>query len=273
MKITEYPSTTELAATDVLLLDGTSGTRKIAASDLPYAIMDNCGVQMHRMVFRGKNLGSTISTEHKTAIQNGTFKDLWIGDYWEINSVKWRIVDFDYWYNKGNPKFTTHHLVIMPDTGIGNAKMNDTSITTGGYTGSLMYTTNMADAKSAVTTAFGSSVLTHKEYLINTVTSGYPSAGSYVDSSIELPNEPMIFGSYMYTPANDGATDVKRYTISNTQLALFTVCPEFILSGNGYWLRDVASGTHFACVDGYGGCTSTGAANAYDIRPVFPIGG
>lgn len=273
MRITEYPSATKLAASDVLLVDGTEGTRKILGSDLVFAASALIGPQLHRMIFRGRNLGTVFTTEQKTAIQNGTFDGLWLGDYWEINNVKWRIIDFDYWYNRGNPKFTTHHLVIMPDTGIGNAKMNDTSITTGGYVGSLMYTTNMNTAKTAVTTAFGSSVLTHKEYLINAVTSGYPSAGAFVDSSVELPNEIMIFGSYIYTPSGDGTIDVKRYTISNSQFALFRVCPEFILSGNGYWLRDVASATHFARVDGSGGSTSTGAANAYDIRPVFPIGG
>ena len=84
-------------------------------------------------------------------------------------------------------------------------------------------------------------------------------------------NEPMVFGSYIYTPGNTGSTDVKRYTSSNTQLALFAVCPEFIRAG-GYWLRDVVSASHFARVDSYGGATSTGAANSYPIRPAFAIG-
>lgn len=272
MKISEYPSSTSIASTDVVLIDGSEGTRKIAGSDLAFSLFDLCGPEVHRMIFRGKNLGTSFTSTQKTNVQNGTFKDLWLGDYWVINGVNWRIVDFDYWYKKGNPAFSSHHLVIMPDSGIGSAKMNDTSITTGGYVGSLMYTTNINTAKTAVTAAFNTAVLTHKEYLINTVTTGYPSAGSYVDSTVDLPNEPMIFGSYIYTPANTGTTDVKRYTISNTQLALFNFCPSFIPSGNGYWLRDVASSTHFARVDSYGGATSTGAANAYDIRPVFAIG-
>lgn len=272
MKITEYPSTTSLSASDVLLVDGTDGTRKIAGSDLPYASNALIGPSMHRVIFRGKNLGSTFTTEQKNAIQDGSFTNLWLGDYWQINNIKWRIVDFDYWYGRGNPQFTSHHLAIMPDTSLGTAKMNDTSITTGGYTGSQMYTTNINVAKTAVTTAFGNSVLSHKEYLINAVASGYPSAGSFYDSSVELPNEIMIFGSYISTPASDGTTDVKRYTISNKQLALMMLYPEFILSGTGYWLRDVASATHFARVDAYGGSTSTGAANSYDIRPIFPIG-
>lgn len=272
MKITDYPLITELASADVTLFDGADGTRKIQASELPFAIAHLCGPEMHRMFFRGKSLGATVTTGQLAAIQNGTFKDLWLGDYWTINGVNYRIVDFDYWYGYGDTKFTSHHVVVMPDTALDNANMNDSSVTTGGYTGSKMYTTNMATAKSTVQSAFSTNILTHREYLINTVASGYPSAGAYTDSSIELPNEPMIFGSYIYTPGNTGSTDVKRYTLSNTQLALFRVARQFIVSGNGYWLRDVASSTHFARVDSNGGATSTGAANLYGIRPVFPIG-
>ena len=82
----------------------------------------------------------------------------------------------------------------------------------------------------------------------------------------------MIYGSYIYTPGNQGTTDVKRFTASNVQLALFQVAPDLITSGNGYWLRDVASSTHFCRVDVSGAAQATGAANNYGIRPVFPIG-
>lgn len=271
MKITEYPSASKLSATDVLLVDGTSGTRKVAVSDFPFALFDSIP-EMHRMVYRGKNLGTIVTADQKAAIQNGTFTNLWLGDYWVIDGVNWRIVDFNYWKGFGDTKLEKPHLVIMPDTSLGEAAMNDTSVTTGGYIGSKMYTTNMASAKAAVTGAFSTLVLSHREYLINTVTSGYPSAGVYTDSTVDLPNEPMLYGSYIYTPAGNGTTDVKRYTISNRQLALFAICPEFILASNGFWLRDVASATHFARVDSSGGATSTGAASSYGIRPVFAIG-
>lgn len=272
MKISEYSAATEITADQVLIIDGTSGTKKMGVADAVLSALHLSSVYNHRTVYRGKNLGSSFTTEQKAAVQNGTFKDLWIGDYWVINGVNWRIVDIDYWYNVGNPAFTDHHLVIMPDTALASGKMNDTSITTGGYTGSLMYTEGLDTAKSAINTAFGDAVKTHKEYLINTVASGYPSAGAWLDSTVELPNEPMIYGAYIYTPANNGSTDVKRYTNSNTQLAAFKLNPGLRLGGTGFWLRDIASSTHFARVDAYGGATSTGAANAYGVRPVFAIG-
>lgn len=62
-----------------------------------------------------------------------------------------------------------------------------------------MYTSNLANAKTIINSAFGSAVLTHREYLTNAVTNGYPSAGAWFDSNVELPNEIMIYGSLVYT--------------------------------------------------------------------------
>lgn len=272
MKISEYPAVTEFGADDVFIIDGTNGTKKILASDAIIAMLSMMSVKNKRLIFRGKSLGTSLTAEQKTAIQDGTFAGLSLGDYWEINGVNWRIADFDYWYNKGDTKFQTHHLVIIPDTPLSTAQMNDTSDTTGGYTGSKMYTTTLTSIKSTISSAFGDAVLTHREYLVNAITSGYPSTGAWTDSSVELPNEIMIYGSYIYTPGNQGTTDVKRFTASNVQLALFQVAPDLITSGNGYWLRDVASSTHFCRVDVSGAAQATGAANNYGIRPVFPIG-
>lgn len=272
MKITEYPSVSVMKNLDVTLIDGEDGTRTIKGADLAYAMLALAGTPGRRLLYRGKRLGTSLSIEQKVMIQDGTFDNFFLGDYWEINGVIWRIADFDYWYNFGNPRFTNHHLVIMPDTNLYSATMNDSSVTTGGYVGSKMYTTNLAQAKSAVTAAFKDAVLTHKEYLTNEMTNGYASNGAWYDSSVDLPNEVMIYGSYIYNSDSDGSTDVKRYTNSNTQLAIFRAKPDYMVTAEGFWLRDVASSTHFARVDTYGGATKTGAANSYGVRPVFAIG-
>lgn len=277
MKITEYTSTTKIGKTDVLLTDGTNGTRIISGANLPYAIMDLCGPQMHRMTYRGKNLGTSLTTEQKTAIQAGTFDDLWLGDYWTIGGVNYRIADFDYWLNRGDTAMTSHHLAIVPETNLGTAKMNQSSITTGGYVGAEMYTTSLTSVKETISAAFGSNVLVHREYLINEVTSGYPSAGAWTDSTVDLMNEPMVFGKYIYTPAGDGTVIPKRYTNSDRQLALFMICPEFInATADGtrfsYWLRDVVSSSRFVRVTDYGPATETASSLEYGIRPAFAIG-
>lgn len=277
MKITDYAAVTSFSEDSILLTDGSQGTKKILATDAILAALHLVSVENHKRIFRGKNLGNSLTPAQKTAIQNGTFEDIWLGDYWEINGVKWRVADFDYWYNCGDTPFTNHHLVMVPETNLGTAKMNDTSTTTGGYTGSKMYTTNMNAAKSQIASAFGSNVLSHREYLINAVSNGYPSAGAWTESSIELLNEVMVYGCLVYTPAGNGTTTVKRYTNSGTQLALFDVAPSFINATStglriSYWLRDVVSAERFARVTDYGPVTDTAASLEYGIRPVFAIG-
>lgn len=278
MKMSEYPTTTSFDDSSILIADGTAGTRKIYAKDAILAMLDANSVHNHRLVFRGKNLGTSLTIDQKTAIQNGSFSDLWLGDYWVIGGVTWRIVDFNYWMGSGDTELITPHIVVMPDSNLGTGAMNASATTTGGYTGSAMYTTNMSSAKTLVTSAFGDAVLTHREYLINAVTSGYASGGAWTDSGVDLPNELMIYGSHIYAAAGDGTTNVKRYTNSATQLALFRVAPRFINKPDGasarisYWLRDIVNASSFVRVSSYGAPQDTSASQSYGIRPVFAIG-
>ena len=277
MKISEYPSVSKLVSDDIVLIDGTDGTRTIPAANMPYALMHLCGPQMHRMVYRGKQIGTALTSEQRTAIQAGTFDDLWLGDYWFISGVNYRIVDFNYWYGKGDQSLTTPHVVVVPDTNLGTGKMNSTSTTTGGYTGSEMYTSGLESAKTTITTAFGENVLTHREYLITEVTNGVPSAGAWTDSKVDLMSEQMVFGSYIFTPSSTGTVTPKLYSNSPVQLALFQLCPQFINAAIptqrvSYWLRDIVSAERFARVTDYGPVLDTAASLEYGIRPVFAVG-
>lgn len=272
MKMTEYPAVSQLTNDNIILIDGDNGTKKMFVGDAILSALHMTSAQLHRTVFRGKNLGSSLTTAQKAAIAAGTFEDLWLGDYWVINGITWRIVDFDYWLLCGDTSFDRHHLVIMPDSPLYNAQMNTSNVTTGGYVGSAMYTSNLANAKTIVNNAFGSAVLSHRELLTNAVTNGYPSGGSWYDSTVEIPNEPMMYGGYVHTPAGDGSVIPYRYTIDKSQLALYAVCPKFIHNRQTFWLRDVVSAAYFADV-GYGGNTNyLYASGSCGVRPVFPIG-
>ncbi len=285
MKITDYGKVTSLANENVFVLDGPDGTKGILASDLAQALLNILPVdnlmdvvkgelapEMHRNIFRGKYLGSSVTAAQKAAIKAGTFDDLYVGDYWTIGGVNWRIVDINYWMRCGDTDFTTPHLVIMPDNKLYTAQMNETNITNGGYVGSLMYTTNLETAKTTIANAFGDMVLTHREYLTNAVTNGYASAGAWYDSTVELPNEIMMYGSYVHTPAGDGSVIPTRYTINKSQLALFKLVPKFIHNRDYFWLRDVVSAALFAIVDDSGYANYYSASGSCGVRPVFAIG-
>ncbi|MHA4915571.1 hypothetical protein, partial [Enterococcus faecium] len=78
---------------------------------------------------------------------------------------------------------------------------------------------------------------------------------------MELPNEIMMYGAYVHTPAGNGTIVPYRYTIDKTQLALMRIYPRFINPHRqNQWLRDVVSGAYFALV-GSGGCTGSGGAS------------
>ncbi|MDR2649130.1 MAG: hypothetical protein LBB94_05360 [Clostridiales bacterium] len=207
------------------------------------------GPEMHRIIFRGSNLGSSLTAAQKSSIQDGTFKGLWLGDYWAIGGINWRIVDFDYWYNCGASPFTKHHLVIMPDTILYNAQMNTSNTTAGGYVGSAMYTANLANAKTVINSAFSGAVLSHDDLLVNAVANGYSAGSAWYASSVELPNELMMYGSPIYTPMPTGSATPLNYTTNKTQLALFQAVPKYIAIRATYWLRDVVSVSGFTSMD------------------------
>ena len=274
VNLSELTQINELVSGNKLLVGTTDGNKAIAAEDALFAMLDGFApVELRRVLFRGKNLGTALTAVQKAAIKDGSFKGMFLGDYWSIGGRIWRIVDMDYWYNCGDTAFTSHHLVIMPDEALYNAQMNTTNVTTGGYVGSAMYKSNLANAKTIVNAAFQGSVLTHREYLCNAVANGRPSGGAWFDSSIELPNEPMMYGHPHFSPTSDGSTVPSIYTISKTQLALFMVCPRFIVNRSyNQWLRDVVSSAHFAFVSYDGNPGYVYASNSYGVRPVFPVG-
>lgn len=274
VNLSELTQINELVSGNKLLVGTTDGNKAIAAEDALFAMLDGFApVELRRVLFRGKNLGTALTAVQKAAIKDGSFKGMFLGDYWSIGGRIWRIVDMDYWYNCGDTAFTSHHLVIMPDEALYNAQMNTTNVTTGGYVGSAMYKSNLANAKTIVNAAFQGSVLTHREYLCNAVANGRPSGGAWFDSSIELPNEPMMYGHPHFSPTSDGSTVPSIYTISKTQLALFMVCPRFIVNRSyNQWLRDVVSSAGFAGVGSGGNADCNIASASYGVRPVFPVG-
>ena len=274
VNLSELTQINELVSGNKLLVGTTDGNKAIAAEDALFAMLDGFApVELRRVLFRGKNLGTALTAVQKAAIKDGSFKGMFLGDYWSIGGRIWRIVDMDYWYNCGDTAFTSHHLVIMPDEALYNAQMNTTNVTTGGYVGSAMYKSNLANAKTIVNSAFKGSVLTHREYLCNAVANGRPSGGAWFDSSIELPNEPMMYGHPHFSPTSDGSTVPSIYTISKTQLALFMVCPRFIVNrSHNQWLRDAVSSAYFAFVGSGGDPNYYDASASYGVRPVFPVG-
>ena len=238
------------------------------------SIEDNAAT--HNMVYRGKALGGSVTSEQWAAIKAGTFKDLFLGDYWSIGGVDYLIAAFNYWLTCGDTACNTNHLLVVPQNNLYTAGMNSSNITTGGYVGSEMYKTGLAQAKTTINNAFGSAhILNHRQYLVNAVTSGAPTGTDWYDSTVELMNENMVYGGRQFSPMPNGATDpwttCRNYTIDKSQLPLFHLAPWLICNRQWYWLRDVVSAAGFAYVNSGGNAGCLGAGNAGGVRPVVGL--
>lgn len=242
-------------------------------------LFNNAGA--HNAIYRGKSLGSTVTTAQYAAIKAGTFDDLYIGDYWTIGGVNYRIAAFDYYLNSGDTNCTTHHVVIVPDTCLYNAQMHNTSsggwesgaanTTAGGYVGSDMYKSNLEQAKTTIKSAFSGHVLKHRIYLTNAVANGRASGGAWCDSEVDLMCEQMVYGSGIFSSVSDGSNVPANYRVEKSQLPLFQHEPSRICNRNNWWLRDVIAASGFAGVGDSGDADYSFASHSIGVRPAFCI--
>lgn len=226
----------------------------------------------HNSIYRGKYLGNTYTAAQQAAVAAGTFDDLFIGDYWTINGVNYRIAGFDYYLNNGDTACATHHMIVVPDTCLYTHVMNDSNTTEGGYYNSKMHTSGLDSAKTTAASAFGAShILSHREFLCNAVSNGRPSGASWYDCTVELMNEFMVYGHSVFLPGNDGTNVPYNYTVSKGQLPLFAHRHDLICNRATWWLRDIVTASRFANVNFNGNANSNGASLAYGVRPAIPV--
>lgn len=237
-------------------------------------VASNAGA--HNAIYRGKDITSkfydgTLSQQ----IAAGTFDDIFIGDYiiGQTSGRKYLVADINYRLHCGDTECTKPHILLIPEKIMGTAQMNDSHVTTGGYVGSKMHTTNLVQFKTVIQNDFGSGhILNHRVVLTNAVTDGKSSGWAWYDSTIELMNESMVYGHNAWGSHHGYETGADK-----SQLSLFKHRPDLIVALNDagsrywYWLRDVVSSSDFALVDGKGLAGSNGAGYSGGVRPAFLI--
>lgn len=278
-KFADLEAILSVTGTEQMLIHDGNGVKVITVENLHKGLQTDIdsvrnvladGAAAHNCIYRGKNLGTSVTAEQYAAISSGKFTNLYIGDYWVIKGVTYRIAAFDYYYNCGDTNFTKHHAVIVPDTSLYKAQMNTSNVTTGGYTGSAMYKSNLAQAKTTIKAAFGSAhVLTKRELLTNAVNGNTPSGWAWFDSDVELMNEVQVYGSVAW-----GAHDGNGYNVASGdgQFPLFMFDRTKLHNREDYWLRDVSSASHFSFVHGTGYANNANASYSFGVRPAFCIG-
>ena len=259
-----------------------SDTTKFLRNDGTWAVPPGAGVTgnnagYHNSIYRGKSLGTSITTAQWSAISAGTFDDMYIGDYWTLSTtigsttsnIQYVIAGFDYWWNCGDsyPQSSNkHHVVLVPATILYSAQMNATNITTGGYIGSAMYTTNLANARTGISTLFGNHLYSVRRLFTNSVnTVGQATGCTWATSSVDLMSETMVYGHPVWT------TSGFEVGVDRTILPLFALNPASASIYSNWWLRSVATPSYFALVSTYGNATYYNASTTHGVRPAFAI--
>lgn len=220
-------------------------------------------------ILRGQNLGTAVTDKQWEEIHNGTFKDIFIGDYWYIGNRVWRVLDFDYWYNIGpageENLLKKPHLVIAPQSPLYQGKMHNSDNNSTGYMNCDMRKTGLDSAKSMIYSAFGSDhIMPHKVILSNSVDGDGKNTGSiWADSLVDLMNENQLFGSSTCGLYND-KSDLYPF-------AWYRLTSKYRkFDRSAYWLRDTVRNGYVAYYPG----GNIGPANAtveLGVLPAFAI--
>lgn len=271
-----------------LLMSTSDGTGRILAKNLIYDIIDmmatntysddapsNLGLK--RSFYRGKNLGNTITSTQSQNIKNSTFNELFVGDYWLINGIHWRIADY---FRYGTGDSQTSGVYVIPDTLLlTNQQMNTSDTVTGGYVSSAMNTTYIENAVTIAVGAFGEEHVNEFSFVAcNGVSNGAEAGVTYVTNKrAAIPSEQEVFGSMINTYKRYGVDGWPQGGSNKTQLALFSLNPELIwrtpdgAAIGDWWLRDVASSKCFCSAWGTGRPGITNASGKAGVRPIFAI--
>ena len=228
------------AATEAAFIDELKAGTEYTAMKNAVAALIADGAGNHNAHFFDQSMGA-FTDEISANIRNGSFKNIFPGKFFDFSNVPYsyldennetqqstysgrmRIMDLDYLLRCGDTDLTAHHIVVAPDAPMFYAGMNDENKTEGGYVGSKMRTVHLRRAEAIFKACFGADhLLPHREYLVNAVTDGKPSAGAWCDSLVELMDERMVYGSCIFdSGSTDGVTVPNRYSTENSQLNAF----------------------------------------------------
>ena len=242
----------------------------------------NNAASFHNSIYRGKDITNYLNDGTLfTRISNGTFDDLFIGDYftmsisvdgYSVECNKYVLCGFDTYLGSGDEvrELTKHHAVVMPASRLFTAAMNDTNTTEGGYYNSKMHQEIMPKIATGIKTIIGDShLITYRDILTNEETNSVSTNWDWYDTTCRLCSEMDIHGSNIWGNGYDAG-------LANRQLPIFKLYFKFYQGEDrsSIWLSSVASnGTFCYCrVNGACGHWFYPSDSRGGVRPRFLIG-
>ena len=273
----------------------------------------------HNGIYRGKNLGTINNLAEVEAfltahtVSNGTFADLYLGDYFilpakftgivadasvkgtnwqgvvqataitgQVTSCELEIVAFNHYKNKGDTALNKNHIVLKPRKPLMYAPMNgltsdNKQTTVGGYYNSYMHQTVIPQINAVFEQFFGSHLLTRRALLSNATSTtiasmagsgwmGATTRWSWYDVKACLMSEVAVYGSTVFSSA---FWDVGE---DNEKLPVYNFKNHVADYRETFWLRAVASSSHFAYANGHGVSDGNIASIITGVVPLICVG-
>ena len=249
-----------------------------------YKTYIEAGKALRRNTYRGKDITEYYNNGSLyEMISNGTFDDVYVGDFFNANGVTWLIADLDNYLYSGDQELAKHHAKIIPAKPLMETSMNATNTTEGAYIGSQMASETLPSLVSAdglIGKTFGSHIIEYRNLLSNSINSeasnltgkwsGASDEWGWYTRKIDLMSEVNVYGT---TVMSSSGYDTG---IDNRQYALFQLKPEFINSDGKvrfrYWLKSISDASDFNKVDTSAASGSWYASEKRGVRPRFLIG-
>lgn len=268
-------------------------------------VLSYASAGLHNSIFRGKNLGNAFTEAQSAAIKAGTFDDIWLGDYWEINNVRYRIAHIDYyfgrqgefakyahpdldWGENETSRVLPHHVLIVPDTGLVRDWYNTEEMRDKIYYYSNYYINIRPTLITSLENTFGAEHLmkwpdfTPTAYDFSEPANPFPSAWTAVIGQCELLHDTQLLGFLFPTAGGKrtltGGGFASHYNKGQRgQFALFRNSPEHWYSAGTYVLQTLfrasdTSGSRVFWMDhssGGVGCSINPDSQKQSIRPYF----
>jgi hypothetical protein len=214
----------------------------------------------HNSIYRGAYLGDTFDPSILGDIDNGEFGNIYVGDYWVIDNITYRVVGFDY-YSFYETVSIPHHILVMSDDVLRTSQnqVDEQALNpgVGGYVDSDLVTYLAEDISPIIDNRFPQYVIGLEKIYTDT----------FSTSATNLIDIPAL--SELGLQEYSDETKPINYSIP---FPIFQHCPRYItVDSVEYWTRS-STGSNL-----YGGISSIGVSklptdSAKGVRIVFALG-
>ncbi len=264
-------SGTTMHITD-LTIDGES--IKDLKSKLSRIYINNAGA--HNSLYRGKNLGTSITAAQIAAIQNGSFDDIYPGDYWVFSidgsTVYAYVAGCNTYKNLGtNHNAEVHygpnHIILWCH--FGKYALNDTDDCSGGLPGMKVYTEIFPHLLSELEKVIPANAIYKQfgDWISDSINSSGVVLHQYI-ATIPMFLPSLINLGFNWSPSQGNANNI----VVNIPWPMCAHMPVPEAKSVTYWLNYAASNTHWRIRHIVGNATSAPVSEEHYLYPYILVG-